>query len=147
MVDSRPIRDGCARRRTLLKGAMVAGVGMPVLIACGSDSDDGDESEGFGPPAGTRLSVKPADVPRGGGVVLRGEQLVVTQPTAGDFRVFSAICTHQGCMVGTVADGAIICPCHNSMYDIATGQVVGGPAPRPLAERPVTVDGGQITLA
>jgi Rieske Fe-S protein len=80
-------------------------------------------------------------------VVLRGEQLVVTQPTAGDFKVFSAICTHQGCMVGAVADGAIICPCHNSMYDIATGQVVGGPAPRPLAERPVTVDSGQITLA
>jgi Rieske Fe-S protein len=146
MVDSRPMHDGGATRRTLLKGAMVAGVGMPVLVGCGSDSDGGDNEDGFGPPAGTTLSLRTADVPKGGGVVLRGEQIVVTQPTAGDFKVFSAICTHQGCMVGSVADGAIICPCHNSMYDMATGEVVGGPAPQPLAERPVTVDGGQITL-
>jgi Rieske Fe-S protein len=93
------------------------------------------------------LSVSTADVPSGGGVVLKDDQIVVTQPTAGEFKVFSAICTHQGCMVGEVTDGSIVCPCHNSMYDIATGQVVGGPAPRPLAERETTVDGNRITLA
>jgi Rieske Fe-S protein len=87
-----------------------------------------------------------ADVPVGGGVVVADHNLVVTQPTRGRFRGFSATCTHQGCTVSSV-DDTINCPCHGSQYAITDGSVVGGPAPRGLPEKPVRVDGDQIRLA
>ena len=74
-------------------------------------------------------------------------KVVVTQPTAGVFKAFTAVCTHQGCIVASVANGTINCPCHGSMYSVADGSVKGGPAPAPLAAVPVTVAGDTITLS
>jgi len=48
------------------------------------------------------------------------------------FHVVSAVCTHLGCTVQWRQDsGEFVCPCHGSHFD-AAGDVVGGPAPRPL---------------
>ena len=88
-----------------------------------------------------------ADVPVGGGVVLTRQKLVVTQPTKGDFKGFSAICTHQGCPVATVENGTINCPCHGSKFSVEDGSVASGPATRPLAAKKIAVDGDQISLA
>ena len=74
------------------------------------------------------------------------QEVVVTQPAAGTFKAFSAVCTHQGCTVSRVAAGTINCPCHGSKYDIRDGSVVNGPASRPLEERQVTVSGTTIQL-
>ncbi|NBH03113.1 Rieske (2Fe-2S) protein, partial [Amycolatopsis sp. SID8362] len=100
------------------------------------------------PPAagGTELGAA-ADIPVGGGKVFADRQVVVTQPVAGTFAAFSAVCTHQGCTVDTVADGTINCPCHGSKFKIADGSVANGPASQPLAKKAVTVTGGKITLA
>jgi Rieske Fe-S protein len=87
------------------------------------------------------------DVPEGGGLVVDGEELVITQPTRGQFRGFSAICTHQGCTVSDVSGGTINCPCHGSTFDIDTGEVTGGPATSPLPEMPIIVAGQEILLA
>jgi len=97
--------------------------------------------------AGGRRLVALADVPVGGGVVLTGESLVVTRPAPDDVRAFSAVCTHQGCTVDTVADGTIDCPCHGSRFDAATGAVRHGPAARPLAPVPVAVRSGEVVTA
>ncbi len=87
-----------------------------------------------------------ADIPVGGGIVLPDQEIVVTQPTAGQFKAFSAICTHQGCTVNAVTDGAITCPCHGSSFAVADGSVITGPARKPLPARAVKVDGSSVTL-
>jgi Rieske Fe-S protein len=95
------------------------------------------------PPAGLAAT---GDVPVGGGLILTDEQLVITQPTAGEFKGFSAVCTHQGCLVGEVKGGTIICDCHGSRFGL-DGSVANGPATAPLPERAVKVTGDQISLA
>jgi len=86
------------------------------------------------------------DIPVGGGKVFEGKRVVVTQPKAGTFKAFSAVCTHQGCLVSEVRDGTINCPCHGSAFRVADGSVANGPAGRPLAAKKITVDGSDIRL-
>ncbi|MGW8768744.1 Rieske (2Fe-2S) protein [Streptomyces sp. NPDC055815] len=88
-----------------------------------------------------------SEIPVGGGTVFAEQKVVVTQPAAGEFKAFSAICTHQGCTVNKVADGTIDCPCHGSKYRVADGSVAAGPAPRPLPAERIIVSGETITLA
>jgi Rieske Fe-S protein len=95
---------------------------------------------GFGP-AG-----RAAAVPVGGGAVYREKKIVVTQPTAGQYKAFSAVCTHAGCVVDNVANGQIQCPCHGSRFAIADGSVQDGPAPKPLPEYKVAVQGGNLEV-
>ena len=83
-------------------------------------------------------------VPVGGGVILAKQKVVVTRPAPDDVRAFSAVCTHQGCTVNAVADGAIDCPCHGSSFDAATGAVRRGPAARPLPKVAVVVRSGKV---
>ncbi|WP_162795379.1 Rieske (2Fe-2S) protein, partial [Nonomuraea lactucae] len=90
---------------------------------------------------------KTSDIPVGGGKVFKKRKVVVTQPTAGDFKAFSALCPHQGCAVTGVADGLIDCVCHNSKFKIEDGSVTEGPAKESLREVGITVDGDRITLA
>jgi rieske iron-sulfur protein len=63
---------------------------------------------------------------------------------------YSAVCTHAGCdVVSWHADQHLLeCPCHNSIYDPATGaKVVGGPAPRRLPALPLKVVDGRLVAA
>ena len=83
----------------------------------------------------------------GGGTIIDGKNVVVTQPAAGTFKGFSAVCTHQGCIVSSVSGGTINCPCHGSQFSIKDGSVVAGPAPRPLPAVAVKVQGTSIVPA
>ena len=82
----------------------------------------------------------------GGGAIFQAAKVVVTQPTAGNYKGFSAVCTHMGCLVATVTAGAIHCPCHGSSYSIKDGSVITGPATAPLPAKKITVSGGTIKL-
>ena len=73
-------------------------------------------------------------------------RVVVTQPTAGEFRGFGIVCTHDGCELNAVADGTINCPCHGSRYAITDGSVVQGPARTGLRVEQVAVDGDRVVL-
>jgi Rieske Fe-S protein len=144
-------------RRNALAGAATVGIGLPFLAACSDDSGNtatdtpasGSSSET--PSAGASSSgttLGPAaDIPVGGGTVFKDAKVVVTQPAEGEFKGFSAICTHQGCPVSAVEDGTINCPCHGSKFSIDDGSPQGGPATEPLGEVEVTVEGGEISLA
>jgi Rieske Fe-S protein len=147
----------CHSRRALLVGA---GAGLAVTLAgcatygqaappapapaarpAGSSATDAPSA------AGGAVLARSTEIPVGGGKVFADRQVVVTQPVAGTFKAFTAICTHQGCTVAEVKGGTINCPCHGSRFRVADGAVAGGPASRPLAAVNLTVDGGAIRLA
>jgi Rieske Fe-S protein len=132
------------RRKHFIIGA---GLGIATVVAaCSNKAEAPQQSEAPQESAGpTTEAVKPlaktADVPVGSGMI--GDDIVLTQPSAGDFKGFSTICTHAGCTVGEVAGGTINCPCHGSKFNL-DGTVANGPASRPLTVEAVTVQGDSI---
>ncbi|MFF4383067.1 Rieske (2Fe-2S) protein [Kitasatospora sp. NPDC001547] len=140
-----PETSPTASRRTLLCGAaaVLAAGGTVAVAGCGSSSSS---SSGAGAPKGP-VDLGPASaVPEGGGKVYREQKIVVTQPTAGQYKAFSAKCTHAGCVVDQVKNAQIQCPCHGSRFAIADGAVQDGPAPTPLPAYTVTVEGGNLKV-
>ncbi|KOG54727.1 hypothetical protein ADK76_22680 [Streptomyces griseoflavus] len=163
--------DAGTGRRTVVAAAGAAGLAA-ALAACGNGSA-GDGSDGYGDSASSAPSgpsssaaggdgagdgaskgggaagdvlARTADVPEGGGKVFKDRKVVVTQPAAGEFKAFSAVCRHQGCLVNEVAGGTINCPCHGSKYAIDDGSVRHGPATQGLPAAKVSVEGGAIKL-
>jgi Rieske Fe-S protein len=142
-------------RRVIVAGAgAVASVGL--LSACGSTTTAPaapaapvEPPVAPGPAAASAANALAStdDIPVGGGRVFADQDVVVTQPTAGEFKAYSATCTHQGCKVAEVEAGVIACPCHGGRFAIADGAVVGGPPKRPLPEKEISVEGTSIVLA
>lgn len=152
MGDDEAVAGVGASRRALFLGAGAAGASV-VLAGCGGDEQSGGEGPGDGGGAQTPFGSagpgplgKTGDIPVGGGKIFAAQSVVVTQPTEGTFKAFSAICTHQRCPVASVDGGTINCTCHGSKYSIEDGSVKNGPATQPLAPRTVSVDGDTVTL-
>ncbi|WP_049564210.1 Rieske (2Fe-2S) protein [Nonomuraea sp. SBT364] len=146
-------------RRTVVFGAGGAGLAA-VLTACASYGSPVDEAvvDAAGEPPAEESAAAPkkkkpkaladtADIPSGGGKIFEGQKVVVTQPVEGEFRAFTATCTHAGCTVASISNGTINCPCHGSKFKIEDGSVAEGPAAEPLAEKKINVSGGKIRLA
>ena len=131
---------GCARYGTS-NGLAGSPAGAP---AYGPPTSAGTGSAGG---SAANVLASTADIPVGGGKVLTAQKIVVTQPQAGTYHAFTAICTHQGCIVNSVSGGTINCPCHGSKYSITNGSVVNGPAPLPLAAVSIKVEGTSIVEA
>jgi nitrite reductase/ring-hydroxylating ferredoxin subunit len=158
-VTQEPQHGTRATRRGLLAGVGLVGLAGAVS-ACGSG---GSSSSSAGTNAGaTGGGAAPtaasggngaagalattSEIPVGSGKIFTSEKVVVTQPTAGDYQGFSAVCTHMGCLVSTISNGTIDCPCHGSQYSITNGAVVAGPAPKPLPRETIKVSGTSIFL-
>ncbi|MGW3422295.1 Rieske (2Fe-2S) protein [Streptomyces phaeochromogenes] len=135
-------------RRTLLAALGGAGIAA-TLTACGgsddSSSGSSDASASAGSGGGAALA-KTTDIPEGGGKVFADQGVVVTQPTAGEFKAYSTVCPHQKQQINSVADGTITCPAHGSQFNAADGSVKKGPATSGLTTAKITVSGDSITL-
>ena len=158
--------DATLSRRAVIKNAGLAAAALAGLSGCtnygapttpssdASSATSGPTSAGGGATsagggatsAGGGATAKTADIPVGSGKIFPDIQAVITQPTAGEFKAFTSICTHQQCPVAEVTD-TINCNCHGSKFSITDGSVVNPPAPQPLAAKTVTVDGDSLTVA
>ncbi len=168
MADCSPLICRRTALRRLAVGAGVAAAGL--VAACGGDSSapssggssssagggstdgadgggGGGGSNGGGNAGGGMVLGPASEVAVGSGVIYADALVVVTQPTKGDYKGFTAVCTHQQCPVTSIEDGEIICSCHGSHYSIEDGSVLAGPAPSALAAESITVKGGDVTLA
>jgi Rieske Fe-S protein len=133
--------------------AATVGLGPAVLAGCGGDgngTESPDDSLDTGhtatQPASGPLTTT-AEVPVGGGVIFPDQQVVVTQPVEDEFKCFTAVCTHMGCIVSSVQAGGIRCECHGSAFSIEDGSAVNPPATAPLDEVAITVKGDQISIS
>jgi Rieske Fe-S protein len=170
-VTQEPHKDSLATRRGVLAGVGLVGL-AGAITACssgGSSSSaavaDPATSSGTGGASTATSAAAPASsassasggtaagalaptsaIPVGGGKIFPTQLAVVTQPTAGEFKAFSAVCTHMGCTVNQIANGRIDCPCHGSEYSITDGAVLAGPAPKPLPAKTIKITGDSIFL-
>jgi thiosulfate dehydrogenase [quinone] large subunit len=153
----------------LVLGGVVAGLGRlaggtknnnsgtvalssPAQSAPAPSTAPGSGGSGGSHPAGTAIG--PAkDVPVGGAASFTdpssGDPSIVIQATAGKFVAFDAVCPHAGCSVEYDQSAAlIVCPCHGSQFNAATGAVEVGPAATGL--KPITIakgSNGQLYVA
>jgi len=164
-VTQEPQHGTRATRRGLLAGVGLVGLAGAVS-ACSSGGSSSSSSSAAGATTGGAAPSAPSsapsaasggntasgalattsEIPVGSGKIFTSEKVVVTQPEAGEFKCFSAICTHMGCLVSTISNGTIDCPCHGSQYSITNGSVVAGPAPKPLPAEAFKVSGTSIFL-
>ena len=162
-----PQTDSLATRRGVLAGVGLVGLAS-AITACGAGTSSSTTAAGSAAGstggAGTAAPASSAaaggassssatnalaatsKIPVGSGMIFPEPQVVVTQPTAGEFKAFSAVCTHMGCIVNQISNQTIDCPCHGSQYSITTGAVVAGPAPRPLPAKQIKITGDSIFL-
>lgn len=153
-VDPAPPRPALDRRAVIRAAGLItlAGGGLVALAGCAPAETTGEAtpaptpspvSPSPEPSSPSRPSVAESAVPVGGGVILDGADYVITQPSDGEFKAFTKICTHQRCAVTAVTE-TIDCSCHGSKFSIADGSVQNGPATQPLQEFGVQVAGGQV---
>lgn len=120
--------------------------GGSAVSASGQPTQSPDATSATPEASGTVLGPV-AQIPVGGGQVNDTAQVVVTQPQEGTYNGFTAVCPHQGCLVSTVQDNEILCPCHGSLFSAEDGSVIQGPATMGLAPVPVKVEGDMVVLA
>ncbi|MBI4674536.1 MAG: Rieske (2Fe-2S) protein [Chloroflexi bacterium] len=92
---------------------------------------------------------KVEDFPLGTGKVVsvNDKPVIVVNTKVGGIKVFSAVCTHLGCIVTwNQAKNVIHSPCHDGLFNPVTGNVVAGPPPRPLPLYELAVKDGQVYI-
>jgi Rieske Fe-S protein len=143
-------RDAISRR------SMIGG--CAITVAAGITGYLVAHDKGFGTTNGTATSYPStgngqflahlSQVPGGGGgLILNQDKVVLVRGEGGTVHGLSAICTHQGCTVGSIQNGVITCPCHGSEFNAQTGAVIQGPATRPLPAVSVVVRGQSVFTA
>ncbi len=162
-----PLPDGqtALDRRGFLTTAGGAAISAVLLAACSSGDSAPTAPGGTTPAPG---SPPPATIPAGVERVgssyridlarvpalreTNGFLIIGTIPAAivvnlgsNNFRAFTAVCTHDNCLVSSFGNNRITCNCHGSQFD-TTGRVITGPATQPLRSFTVIFDAASQQL-
>lgn len=148
-------------RRAILTGACAA-----LLAACGRKSADsapaaaGDSAAtpdtdtppppcAQGAPGSDWLALPLADHPDLGGlygsavVQVSGRAVIVAQVDVDCYVALDQVCTHEGCAIEYRDNNRFVCPCHGALFGF-TGEVLGGPAPRPVPVHAAVREGDTV---
>lgn len=141
---TQPVSENQFTRRSAV-GLAGAAAGSLTLSACSSSQSESLTDDTGGPSAPTDMAAA-ADVPVGGVIkaTASGVSVMIAQPSEGQFRAFSSVCTHQGCQLNAQMEKTMTCPCHSSVFSLEDGSPTGGPAETALAQFPVEVKEGRI---
>ena len=136
------------------RGVIASAVGVSAVAALSACSTEVSEltstPEPEAPATTSPVAVaKTSDSPIGSGKKfdVEGVPILITQPRAGEFRGFSAVCTHAGFVMTNMANSEIKCDNHGAVYSADDGSVLSGPAPRALGKVTVTVEGDDILVS
>ena len=150
-------------RRTLVRTGAVAGVLAGVGLLAGAMGRFFSKATPVAAPTHSS-SAKPTSGAPSGGVKIasasaisvgssfqftdrQGSPAYLLQPASGKYLAYSAVCTHQGCIVGfDSGSDTFQCPCHGAGFAGQTGQVIAGPAPLPLTQIQVVESAGYIYM-
>lgn len=139
----------CTQRRAVL-AALPGIVILPgILSACGMTEPPGPAStvqQTTSVPEPSTVPVSEVPVGTATQIKVGEDNVIIAQPTAGEFVAYSARCTHQGGIVQVVQDLHLRCPLHGAEYDATDGSNTLAPAPRPLDVLPISESGGQLTI-
>lgn len=131
-------------RRTFLAASGIATAAV-TLGACSS----GPEQEQFSGGVLTR-ALRLDELPVGESLqqAVGSNQILIYRESETSVRAYSAVCTHQGCIVGTsdTATDPFICPCHSSKFDKTSGEAIAGPAQRPLTKHDTSIEDGWLLI-
>ena len=130
-------------------GAAAVAVGLTGCAPATSSTSSSSSNSGSGSTAagGTKVAAL-AEVPVGSiiSTKLSGKPVVVTHASADAVACFSAVCPHEGCTVAGKGN-QIVCPCHQAVFDPATGAAISGPTKKSLTGVAVKVDGTDIVTS
>jgi Rieske Fe-S protein len=148
-----------SRREFLVENLQIAGLGLAGLSSMTALTSCEKDKEIIIPPQGIRVSLDLdlsenqdiAKLKNGWGLVRRfpginnGVHVVITKIDAENYTCFSSLCTHDSCFGDKLfvqpRRAIIACSCHGSEFDAANnGEVLKGPAERPLREFPASFD-------
>jgi nitrite reductase/ring-hydroxylating ferredoxin subunit len=90
-----------------------------------------------------------SEVPVGGSLVFNypdaHDACVLVRMADAEFVAFSQKCTHLSCaVIPRPAEGVLVCPCHEGLFDLRTGRQLAGPPPRPLPKIQLEIRGDEI---
>ena len=136
------------------RGVIASAVGVSAVAALAACTPEvtnlGTTPEPSAPTTSGPVAVaKITDIPIGSGKKydVEGTPILITQPRVGEFRGFSAICTHAGFVMNNMANSEIKCDNHGAVYSADDGSVLSGPASRALGKVEVAVDGDDILVS
>ncbi|MBD3344395.1 MAG: Rieske 2Fe-2S domain-containing protein [Chitinivibrionales bacterium] len=138
-------------RRTFLRnsGAALLVTGSVGFFAGCTNGDD-DSNPAGGSSAGIDISEQQYQALQtvGNGVVTtyNDREIALYRKSESEIVALSAVCTHQGCIVESPANGTIDCLCHGSQFNAETGAVIQGPASTSLQQYTATLTGNQLVI-
>lgn len=146
MNASTPLNSTAPGRRVVLKGVAglgAAGATITLLTGCGG-GESGTAGQGAADVAAITAAAQQAvangEVGAGKPAFLSDVNAILTEPTPGNYMVFSDACTHEGGKVSQVTQqGMLACPLHGAQFDPATGDAVAGPTQQALQKLDVPV--------